>query len=107
MIGKKLPVFVEGYHPETQMLMVGRHYGQCPDIDGQVIINDGRKDVSHTREPYNQPEALNAMTRVREFMERLAECLQEPSSQKNFRFLSVESLAFPDVQSGAPLYVLD
>ena len=23
--------------------MVGRHYGQCPDIDGQVIINDGRK----------------------------------------------------------------
>lgn len=43
MIGKKLPVFVEGYHPETNMLMVGRHYGQCPDIDGQVIINDGRK----------------------------------------------------------------
>lgn len=43
MIGKKLPVFVEGYHPESQLLMVGRHYGQCPDIDGQVIINDGRK----------------------------------------------------------------
>lgn len=43
MVGKKVPVFVEGYHPETQLLMVGRHYGQCPDIDGQVIINDGRK----------------------------------------------------------------
>ncbi len=43
MIGKKVPVFVEGYHPGTQLLMVGRHYGQCPDIDGQVIINDGRK----------------------------------------------------------------
>lgn len=43
MIGKKVSVFVEGYHPETQLLMVGRHYGQCPDIDGQVIINDGRK----------------------------------------------------------------
>lgn len=43
MIGKKLQVFVEGYHPESNMLMVGRHYGQCPDIDGQVIINDGRK----------------------------------------------------------------
>ena len=43
MIGKKLPVFVEGYHPESELLMVGRHYGQCPDIDGQVIINDGRK----------------------------------------------------------------
>lgn len=43
MIGQKLQVFVEGYHPESQLLMVGRFYGQCPDIDGQVIINDGRK----------------------------------------------------------------
>jgi ribosomal protein S12 methylthiotransferase len=37
-----LPVVVEGYHPETKLLMVGRHAGQCPDIDGQVIINDTR-----------------------------------------------------------------
>jgi ribosomal protein S12 methylthiotransferase len=43
MVGQKLSVFVEGYHPESSLLMVGRHYGQCPDIDGQVIINDGRK----------------------------------------------------------------
>lgn len=42
-IGKKVPVVVEGYHPETNLLMMGRFYGQCPDIDGQVIINDGRK----------------------------------------------------------------
>ena len=42
-LGKKLPIIVEGYHPETNLLMVGRFYGQCPDIDGQVIINDGRK----------------------------------------------------------------
>ncbi len=42
-VGQKLPVVVEGYHPETQLLMVGRFYGQCPEIDGQVIINDGRK----------------------------------------------------------------
>jgi ribosomal protein S12 methylthiotransferase len=41
-IGKKLPVVVEGYHPETKLLMRGRHYGQCPEIDGQVLINDGR-----------------------------------------------------------------
>lgn len=41
-IGRKLPVVVEGYHPETKLLMRGRHYGQCPDIDGQVLINDGR-----------------------------------------------------------------
>jgi len=41
-IGKKLQVVVEGYHPESQLLMRGRFYGQCPEIDGQVIINDGR-----------------------------------------------------------------
>lgn len=41
-LGKKLPVVVEGYHPETKLLMRGRYYGQCPEIDGQVIINDGR-----------------------------------------------------------------
>lgn len=41
-IGKKLPVIVEGYHPESKLLMRGRHPGQCPDIDGQVIINDSR-----------------------------------------------------------------
>jgi len=43
MIGRKLEVIVEGYHPETQLLMVGRYYGQCPEIDGQILINDGRK----------------------------------------------------------------
>ena len=43
MIGKKLEVVVEGYHPESQLLMRGRFYGQCPEIDGMVIINDGRK----------------------------------------------------------------
>lgn len=42
-VGKKLSVVVEGYHPETDLLMVGRFYGQCPEIDGQIIINDGRK----------------------------------------------------------------
>lgn len=42
MVGKVVDVVVEGYHPETKMLMVGRHMGQCPDIDGQVIINDCR-----------------------------------------------------------------
>ena len=43
MIGKKLQVIVEGFHPESDLLMRGRFYGQCPEIDGQIIINDGRK----------------------------------------------------------------
>jgi len=42
MVGKTLPVVIEGYHPESKLLMVGRYYGQCPEIDGQIIINDGR-----------------------------------------------------------------
>ena len=43
MIGKEVEVVVEGYHPESKLLMIGRHQGQCPEIDGQVIINDGEK----------------------------------------------------------------
>lgn len=43
LIGKVLDVVVEGYHPDSNLLMRGRYYGQCPEIDGQVIINDGRK----------------------------------------------------------------
>lgn len=39
-IGQKLEVIVEGYHPDSEFLMTGRFYGQCPEIDGQVIIND-------------------------------------------------------------------
>ena len=42
MLGQVIPVVVEGYHPESDLLMRGRHQGQCPEVDGQVIINDGR-----------------------------------------------------------------
>jgi hypothetical protein len=38
-----------------------------------------RKDVAHSRGAYNQPEALNVMTRVREFMLSLASWAKEPS----------------------------
>ncbi len=40
-IGKTLKVLLEGYHPDSELLMRGRFYGQCPEIDGMVIINDG------------------------------------------------------------------
>lgn len=39
-LGKTLKVLIEGYHPDSFYLMKGRFYGQCPEIDGQVIIND-------------------------------------------------------------------
>lgn len=44
--GKTVDVVIEGYHPESRLLMRGRFYGQCPDIDGMVIINEGTEKVS-------------------------------------------------------------
>lgn len=40
-IGKTIRVLVEGAHPDTELLLVGRHEGQAPEIDGNVIINEG------------------------------------------------------------------
>lgn len=39
-LGQTLEVLVEGLHEETELLIVGRHQGQAPEIDGQVLIND-------------------------------------------------------------------
>jgi ribosomal protein S12 methylthiotransferase len=41
LIGKRIEVLVEGPSPETEHLLVGRHEGQAPDIDGVVYINEG------------------------------------------------------------------
>lgn len=43
-VGTSLPVMVDGYHPETEFLLTGRHQGQAPEIDGEVLIREG--DVS-------------------------------------------------------------
>ena len=42
MIGKRLTALIEGPHPDSEFLISARHAGQCPDIDGQIIINDAR-----------------------------------------------------------------
>lgn len=45
-VGREIEVLVEGPHEETEHLLVGRHQGQAPEIDGTVIINDlGDLDV--------------------------------------------------------------
>lgn len=41
-LGRRLQVLIDGYHPESDKLLVGRFYGQCPEIDGNVILNDWR-----------------------------------------------------------------
>lgn len=42
-VGKRVLVRVDGSHPETPLLRVARTQGQCPQIDGQVILNDWSK----------------------------------------------------------------
>lgn len=43
MIGRILEVVIEGHHPETELLLVGRYFGQSPEIDGHVILNEWDK----------------------------------------------------------------
>ena len=39
-VGRRLDVVVDGYHPESELLLTGRHQGQCPEVDGVVILNE-------------------------------------------------------------------
>jgi ribosomal protein S12 methylthiotransferase len=43
-VGERLTVLVEGSHPDSDLLLVGRAAEQAPEIDGQVILNDGTAD---------------------------------------------------------------
>jgi ribosomal protein S12 methylthiotransferase len=40
-LGTTAEILVEGAHPETEHLLVGRTATQAPDVDGQIIVNDG------------------------------------------------------------------
>lgn len=44
-VGKTIDVIVEGFSEETDLLLQGRFWGQAPDIDGVVLINDGEAQV--------------------------------------------------------------
>lgn len=41
LVGCRLPVLVEGPHPETEFLAVGRLPGQAPEVDGCALIVEG------------------------------------------------------------------
>jgi ribosomal protein S12 methylthiotransferase len=41
LVGRRLPVLVEGACEETEHLLQGRHGGMAPEIDGRLLINDG------------------------------------------------------------------
>lgn len=44
-VGTNLKVLVEGTSPETDLLLAGRYYGQAPEIDGLVLINEGNATI--------------------------------------------------------------
>lgn len=41
LIGRELRVLVEGPSEDSELVMVGRHAGQAPDIDGAVYLSGG------------------------------------------------------------------
>jgi ribosomal protein S12 methylthiotransferase len=41
LVGQKLDVIVEGTSDEHEYVLMGRHAGQAPDIDGQVYLSGG------------------------------------------------------------------
>jgi ribosomal protein S12 methylthiotransferase len=41
MIGRELDVLVEGESDESELLLVGRHSGQAPEVDGRVHLING------------------------------------------------------------------
>lgn len=40
-VNRTLACLVEGYHPESELLLAGRLATQAPEVDGCVIINEG------------------------------------------------------------------
>src|SRR5947209_5347916 len=42
LVGRTLPVLIEGVSEETDLLLEGRWMGQAPEIDGKVYVNRGQ-----------------------------------------------------------------
>ncbi|AAD18404.1 hypothetical protein CpB0258 [Chlamydia pneumoniae TW-183] len=46
LIGEKIEAVIDNYHPETNLLLTARFYGQAPEVDPCIIVNEA-KLVSH------------------------------------------------------------
>jgi ribosomal protein S12 methylthiotransferase len=57
LVGATIRVLVEGYHPETDLLLKGRGEFQAPEVDGHVIINEGEASFGS----FSQVEITEAM----------------------------------------------
>jgi ribosomal protein S12 methylthiotransferase len=64
-VGKTIEVLCEGAHPESDDLLVGRHAGQAPEIDGTVILNEGEAPAgSFVRARVVKAHAFDLVARV-------------------------------------------
>ncbi len=45
MVGQRYEVLVEGLSEESDLLLQGRYYGQAPEIDGVIYINDAPDNI--------------------------------------------------------------
>ena len=44
-VGRVIEVLVEGAHEETELVLKGRHQGQAPEVDGNVLIVGGEPRI--------------------------------------------------------------
>lgn len=49
LVGRELDVLVDGPSDEHELVMMGRHAGQAPDIDGQVYLSEGEAQAGEMR----------------------------------------------------------
>ena len=49
-VGERVEVLVEGTHADSDLLLRGRLATQAPEIDGQVILNDGSAEPGIVRD---------------------------------------------------------
>src|SRR5208337_3825346 len=49
LVGRNLPVLIEGRHPETDLLIAGRLPTQAPEVDGGVIVTAGYAEAGEIR----------------------------------------------------------
>ena len=57
LVGREVEVVLEGAHEDTDDLLVGRMATQAPDVDGQVIVNDGFVTDEAASDPRLLPHA--------------------------------------------------
>ena len=73
MIGRKVRAIIEGYHPESKLLLRARHSGQCPEIDGQSHLPLTSPLVGGVEPPGVNLRSIQSVTQIRKVGGNIAE----------------------------------